>query len=159
MKKIIIIFICLFCFNFNAAEIVGKVIKVYDGDTVTLIDNDNKIYKIRLDKIDAPERGQEFGKQSQHYLSKLVLGKTIKVHYSKIDRYKRLLGILYIDNIEVNLKMLLNGYAWHYRKYDKTPLYINAEKQARKNKIGLWKKINPINPEMYRKMKKSKLLK
>ena len=45
----------------------GKVIKIADGDTLTLLVN-NKQHKIRLSDLDTPERKQPFGtKAKQHY--------------------------------------------------------------------------------------------
>ena len=157
MFKYLIVFIFVFtAFKINADELFGIVIKVYDGDTITLVDNKNKKYKIRLDKIDAPEKKQLYGLQSQSELAKLILNKKIKVIYSKIDRYQRVLGVIYLDNIEVNLYMVKNGFAWHYGKYDKTLIYIQAQKDAQKYKKGLWQYSNSINPERYRKLSRGR---
>src|SRR5688572_5877359 len=59
--------------------IEGKVIKVHDGDTVTVLDQDNKKFTIRLEGIDAPELKQEFGSASQQNLSRMVLGKQVTI--------------------------------------------------------------------------------
>lgn len=40
-----------------ADSLVGKVVKVADGDTITVLDN-NIQHRIRLQGIDAPERKQ-----------------------------------------------------------------------------------------------------
>lgn len=45
--------------------IEGRIVGVSDGDTITLLDVDNRQHKIRLDGIDAPERGQQFGEPPQ----------------------------------------------------------------------------------------------
>jgi endonuclease YncB( thermonuclease family) len=45
--------------------IAGKVTKVSDGDTLTIINSDNKLAKIRLYGIDSPETKQEFGLNSK----------------------------------------------------------------------------------------------
>lgn len=47
----------------NAAELVGNVTKVSDGDTVWVTDNKGEREKIRLNGIDAPESTQAFGKK------------------------------------------------------------------------------------------------
>lgn len=151
MKQFLYILFIFTIFCVLGKEIVGKVVKVADGDTITIIDNENQKHKIRLDKIDAPELKQSFGIKSKNYLESLIYKKQIKVLYSSIDRYKRILGIVYLGDKEINLIMLKNGYAWHYNYYDKTPSYIQAEKQARDKKIGLWSESNPINPCTFRK--------
>ena len=45
----------------SAGELTGKVIRVGDGDTITVLDAGNKQTKIRVMGIDAPEKGQPFG--------------------------------------------------------------------------------------------------
>ena len=49
--------------------LTGKVVGVHDGDTLTLLVNE-KQYKVRLDGIDAPELGQDFGTRAKQALSK-----------------------------------------------------------------------------------------
>ena len=36
-------------------QIEGRIVGMTDGDTITLLDTDNRQHKIRLDGIDAPE--------------------------------------------------------------------------------------------------------
>ena len=46
-------------------ELIGKVVKVSDGDTVTILTSDKTQHKIRLNDIDAPEKKQAFGNKSK----------------------------------------------------------------------------------------------
>ena len=48
--------------NEPVAAVVGKVVKVVDGDTLHIY-NEKGTYKIRLSGIDAPESGQAYGKR------------------------------------------------------------------------------------------------
>ena len=149
-----LLFLSLFLFS---AEIKGKVVAVTDGDTITVLDEmDKGNFKIRLDKIDAPEKNQAFGNKAKQFLSSLIFGKQVSIRYKAVDRYGRILGVIYCDGAEINLVMVQNGYAWHYSYYDKTPAYIQAEKQARADKKGLWADPNPVNPYKFRKMKKKR---
>lgn len=138
-------------------KIVGKVTRVSDGDTVWVTDAAGK-HKIRLDKIDAPESDQPFGKESTQFLKDLIYGKEVEVHWAEKDRYGRLLGIIYLKHdkgvVEVNLTMVKNGCAWHYSYHDNTPAYAEAEKDARNNRRGLWTAEAPINPYQWRKAKR-----
>ena len=77
-----------FSFPAHAETITGRVVKVADGDTLTLLDASNVQYKIRFSGIDAPERDQAFGGASKKKLSKLAAGKNAEAHCHKQDRYK-----------------------------------------------------------------------
>jgi hypothetical protein len=45
----------------------GKVIKVADGDAITILDDHKQQTKIRLYGIDTPEKAQAFGKQAKKF--------------------------------------------------------------------------------------------
>ena len=121
-----------------------KVVKVTDGDTIHVLDQSKERHKIRLGGIDAPEKKQAFGNKSKQNLSSLIAGKSIEVEYSKRDRYKRIIGKLLLNNQDINLQQVKDGYAWHYKYYQKDQskldreLYAEAEDQARVEKLGLW---------------------
>lgn len=145
-----------------AETISGHVVAVYDGDTVTVLDQFNHQYKVRLSGIDAPERKQAFGTVSRNALSNMIFGKQVVVTYSKLDRNKRPLGKIFIDDQDVNLAMIKNGMAWHFTKYQKTQSfedrlnYLHAQMDAEKQKIGLWTDPHPVPPWEFRKSKKKK---
>ena len=157
MKPIFLLSLLLLSLSLFSAEIKGKVVAVTDGDTITVLDEmDKGNFKIRLDKIDAPEKTQPFGNKAKQFLSALIFGKQVTVRYKAVDRYGRIVGVVYCDGIEINLVMVQNGYAWHYSFYDKTPAYIQAEKQARSDKKGLWADSAPENPQQFRQIKNSR---
>ena len=152
MRILILITLFLFSFALLSAEIRGKVVGVSDGDTITVLDElDQGTFRIRLDKIDAPEKKQAFGIRSKHYLSGLIFGRKVTVRFKTVDRYGRIVGVVFCNGVEINLQMVQNGFAWHYGHFDKTPAYIEAEKQAREEKKGLWAEPDPINPYEFRK--------
>ena len=157
MKKLLFLSLLLLSLSTFSAEIIGKVVGVSDGDTITVLDDmDKGTFRIRLDKIDAPEKKQAFGNKSKQFLSTLIFGKKVSICFKSIDNYGRVLGVVSLDGKEINLVMVQNGYAWHYSYYDKTPAYIEAEKQARADKKGLWADPNPINPYQFRKSQKKR---
>ena len=57
---------------------VGKVVRIADGDTITVLVGKNQ-HRVRLEGIDCPERAQPFGKKASQFTSKLVFGKTVRV--------------------------------------------------------------------------------
>ena len=60
------------------AEVRGRVIRIVDGDTLTVLDAANTQHKIRLQGVDAPEKDQTFGKASGRFLSDLVAGREVR---------------------------------------------------------------------------------
>ena len=80
-----------------ADTLTGKVVKVADGDTITVLDNTNTHHRIRLQGIDAPEKGQPFGNASRKHLASLVAGKEVTVKWNKRDRYRRIVGFVFVD--------------------------------------------------------------
>ena len=134
----------------NTNFVSGRVISVADGDTITIIGDGNAQYKIRLNAIDAPEKSQAFGQKSKQQLSNYVFGKDITVTWKSKDKYGRVLGTVFVGNTDINLQMVRDGYAHHYKRFDRSPAYAAAEADARQNRRGLWSDPNPISPEDYR---------
>jgi endonuclease YncB( thermonuclease family) len=128
-----------------------KVVAVYDGDTVTCIDENNQQQKIRLAEIDAPEARQDFGQVSRQALASMVFGKTITVVDDGKDRYGRWIGHLYADGVDVNRQMVASGMAWHYAAYSKDQSLAALQSQAQAQKLGIWSQPNPIPPSEFRK--------
>lgn len=134
--------------------LTGKVVRVADGDTFVLLVDGNKQVRVRLHGIDAPEMtgSQPYCRQSKEKLSSLLEGKTVTVRVNGYDRYERALGIVSTDACkDVNLEMLRSGMAWHYKHFDHTPVYIKAAETARKNRVGLWRDKQPVNPYKWRR--------
>ena len=130
----------------------GKVVGVTDGDTIKILTSEWQQIKVRLYGIDAPEKKQPYGTVAKRYLSDLIVGKTVQIEELGKDRYKRVLGIVYLGDKDVNEILVLNGYAWAFTKYSK--IYESQEWQARSNALGLWRDKNPIKPEIWRKVYK-----
>jgi len=104
----------------------GKVIKVYDGDTITIASklpfNDSVIYRfsVRLIGIDCPEiKGstdieKRLAILSRDALHKLIFGKIVRLENVGTEKYGRLLANVYLDDINVSDWMIQNGYAVKY---------------------------------------------
>ena len=134
----------------------GTVTGVHDGDTITLNGAGN-IYKIRLDGIDAPELAQPFGSFSQSTLANAVLGKSVKVAYTKTDQYDRIVGAVFTDSCQyANLNQVATGAAWFYKAYQcevsglVRTQFSQAQDTAADAKIGLWSQNDPEAPWFYR---------
>ena len=125
-----------------------KVIKISDGDTITILTQEKQQVKVRLYGIDAPEKKQPYGQKSKQFLSNLIAGRSVEIQEKGKDRYKRVLGIVYLDGQDINEQMVLSGYAWAYVKYSK--IYASQELKARSQNLGLWRD-KPIPPWEWRK--------
>ena len=55
------------------------------------------------------------------------------------DRYGRTVGHVLLDKRDMNLEMIEEGMAWHYEKYDHNKRLAETEKEAREDRIGLWR--------------------
>jgi endonuclease YncB( thermonuclease family) len=119
------------------ADFTGPVIKVTDGDTLTVLAHQKQV-KIRLESIDAPESKQAFGKRSQQSLAQLCAGKEATVHDTGKDRYGRILGWVSCGSVDASSEQVRRGMAWVYVKYAKpnSPLY-GFETTARTKHLGL----------------------
>ena len=140
----------------NALELKGKVIAVSDGDTIKLLTQDKVTHKIRLLDIDAPEKKQPFGNKSRDNLASYIAGEIITVKYKSKDKYGRILGTIYFENLDINLQQIKNGYAWVYKQYSENQTYYQEEQKAKDLKKGLWIAKEPLAPWEFRKQKKSK---
>ena len=154
MKTLLPILLLAFSFTAQAATFTGKVVGVSDGDTITVLAAGNKEFKIRLLAIDTPEDKQPFGDKAKQALSKKVFGQFVQVHWEKQDQYKRTLGNITIGQRWINLEMVVEGWAWHYKQYDKDKRFADAEVKAKAARKGLWAGPNPVAPWEWRRLKK-----
>ena len=141
--------VLLACFNVHAANLGPTITYFYDGDTVKVKDAASE-YKLRLTDIDAPERNQAYGKTARRALIKLCKNANIQVIILGLDKYQRSLGKLTCNNQDVNTWMIVNGHAWFNQRYSMDYTLDVAEKTARSNKLGLWKRKNPTPPWQWR---------
>ena len=74
---------------------------------------------MRLEGIDAPEKkATALEAKSKAALGKLVAGKAVTVEKTGTDKYDRNLGIVIIGDVDVNAKLVEDGWAWHFKKYN-----------------------------------------
>ncbi|PUE35595.1 thermonuclease family protein [Limnohabitans sp. Hippo4] len=161
LQRIVVIALLLSIHLLTYAEVlIGKVVGVSDGDTITVLDATKTEHKVRLMGIDAPEKSQDFGNQSKRALSNYIYQQEIAIEYKKLDKYKRKVGKVIFEGKDVCLQMIELGMAWHYKEYEKeqskidSDLYSQAELKARIERRGLWQTSNPIAPSTFRSLAK-----
>ena len=141
----------------QAETLVGKVVGITDGDTITVLDHQKNTYKIRLQGIDAPEKKQAFVEKSKQSLHDLVHGKQVRIEYDKEDKYGRIVGKITLDDLDICLQQLVLGMGWHYKKYQNEQsvadrvVYNDAELKSKSLKLGLWADETPMPPWEFRK--------
>jgi endonuclease YncB( thermonuclease family) len=137
--------------------LTGRVIRIADGDTVTVLDAAIIQHRIRLQGIDAPESHQAFGTQSKRTLSDMIFDKEVTADCDKTDQYGRLVCKILLAGKDINLEQIKAGMAWHYKEYEREQspedreLYARAEDEARAARRGLWRDPNPTEPSEFRK--------
>ena len=132
------------------ADFTGKVVKVADGDTITVL-HDSEQIKIRLAGIDAPEKAQPFGNVAKQYISEMLFGKQVRVVEQGRDRYGRTIGRVYQGEVDVSAEQIKQGMAWVYRKYSKEAALYQLEDEAKQHRLGLWADAEPTPPWAWRK--------
>ena len=122
-------------------QVLSGVPSVIDGDTIRI-----KSQKIRLFGIDAPESKQTCDKHGQSWqcgvdatarLKALIQRNPVRCEIRDTDRYGRLVGICFVNDIEINAWMVRNGYAVAYRQYG-GGRYDGEEALAKKEGQGVW---------------------
>jgi len=137
--KQILTYILLFI-TINCLATQTKVTRVIDGDTFETDSGE----KVRLIGINAPEISDFYGLEAKVYLTKLILNRMVELKLDNIsndrDRYKRLLRYVIIDGIDINKKMVSDGFAFAYLKYkfSKSDSYENAQIASREMNLGIW---------------------
>jgi micrococcal nuclease len=131
----------------NSNPSTGKVISIIDGDTYDILLAGNKKVRIRMEGIDAPEKGMPFYKIAKRYLGELCLDKNIRLEITGKDNHGRTLAFSYLpDGTELSHEMIRAGWAWHFKKYSSDSVLSRLEIEARISRIGLWVDDHPMPP-------------
>src|SRR5262245_4968527 len=91
-----------------ADTFVGKVVRISDGDTLTVL-VDRKQVTVRLLEIDAPEKKQAFGQRSRESLAQMCASQVAVVNGSGRDKYGRVLGRVQCQGMDANAEQVRRG--------------------------------------------------
>jgi micrococcal nuclease len=106
----------------------GRVIKVYDADTITIASklpfDNSPMYRlsVRLNGIDTPEikgkgvsdEEKEAAKNARDFVSNLILNKFVRLENIENEKYGRILADVYVGDIHINKLLLEEKYAVKY---------------------------------------------
>lgn len=142
-------------------QLEGEVVRVADGDTLTLRDAQQQLHRIRLAGIDAPERRQAWGPEAREALTRAARRQTVRAACHKHDRYGRAVCTLHREGRDLGLHLLRTGLAWHYLAYrdeqpaDEAAAYARAEAEARRAAQGLWADAEAVAPWDWRRLERA----
>lgn len=130
----------------TTAILVGLVVSIADGDTLTILDGGARQVNVRLAEIDAPEKRQAFGARSRQSLGELCHEKRAEVSVVDVDRYGRTVGRVTCAGVDANAAQVRRGMAWVYDRYAKNKTLYRLQDEARSAGRGLWTEPSPVAP-------------
>ncbi|MCI5145136.1 MAG: nuclease [Candidatus Electrothrix sp. AR3] len=160
MKKTFWILVLLSLLPFATAHAwQGKVVKVLDGDSLK-IKRGKELVEVRLYGVDCPEWDQAYGKKAKEFTKEQLLHKRVEVDPMDTDSYGRTVAMVSSSGKMINRQVVRAGLAWYYKKYCKKKPFCSElntlEKEAKKQRRGLWQEKKPTAPWKWRKKQKSR---
>ena len=140
----------------SAETFTGRVIGVTDGDTLTVL-RAGRREVIRLNGIDAPEKGQAYGDRAKQFTAGLAFGQVVQVVVRDHDRYGRTVAdVVLADGRSLSHEVVRAGYAWWFRRYSSDPRLAALEAEAQAARAGLWADRLPVPPWEWRRTMKAR---
>jgi len=132
------------------ADYSAQIVSILDADTIEVVHH-HHAERIRLYGIDCPEIGQAYGARAKQVTAALLVGQKVKIKTHGRDKHRRTLGTAVREGININHFLVKQGWCWWDRKAAPTHSVLEGlERQARDEKLGLWKESAPIPPWVYR---------
>ncbi len=120
------------------------VVRTSDGDTLVLESGD----RVRLIGVDTPETHhpelpvQRFGKEASDYTRKQAEGRRVQLEFGPEcrDKYGRLLAYVWVDGQLLNRSLVRRGYGYAMTRFPHPKMddFVQAEREARERRYGLW---------------------
>jgi len=133
----------------------ARVVRVHDGDTITVLRDGKKQVRIRLEGVDCPELRQDFGRRAKRFTSEKAAGQLARILPKEWDRYGRLVARVLVGGEDLSHALVRAGLAWHFKRYSSDRRLADEERVARDAKVGLWSQPNPTPPWDWRRVHRS----
>lgn len=132
-----------------AHAVTAFVLWVTDGDSLTVMDRDFHLQRIRVYGIDCPESDQPFGFKARLQTVWEVWCRPVTLHPVEEDRYGRLVARVQRNDKDLSAVLVSSGLAWVYDRYCRKTVcqkWAEMERHARQNELGLWSESDPVPP-------------
>jgi micrococcal nuclease len=116
----------------------GTIVSVADGDTVRARLDSGPTIRVRLEGIDAPERGEPFGTQARNATRVMLFNKKVRLKATDVDRYDRLVARIALEGKDSSIELVKAGLACHFTRFVNDPLLAQAQLSARTAGRGFW---------------------
>lgn len=135
----------------------ATVVKVGDGDTITVAGAAGPGVRVRLYGIDCPESRQAYGDEATALVRDAVMGKSVEIEVVDVDRYRRVVGVVRVDGVTLQSLLLEAGLAWVYPRYCRDCRdWEGLEAGARARSLGLWCDDEPVPPWEWRRERRER---
>lgn len=118
-------------------DYLATCVRVIDGDTVDLADEEQRLHRVRIVGMDAPELAQPYGRAAKSALAEIILHKEVQVLPAGVDKYGRELAQLRYDTsfgqLDVAETMISNGHAFSWGG-----AHYKAQEYAAAHRLGVW---------------------
>lgn len=129
----------------NADEVLvigGTVDRIIDADTIDILLDSGKA-RVRMQGIDAPERGQPLFEEAANVLRELVAGGEVELQPAEQTSYARMVARVYVDGTDINAEIVRRGFAMaerrFLREFEDGEDYCVFEHEARTERLGIWR--------------------
>ena len=115
------------------------VYRIADGDTFIL---ENNKQAVRLFGLDAPEMDNCYGPESYSRLSELLKKKQVQLKEPLVDKFGRIVALVYVDGKLINETMIKEGFAAYRSEPGSGKEVMKAAHEiAKSKKIGIYSSV------------------
>jgi endonuclease YncB( thermonuclease family) len=124
--------------NHLGSSVEGRVIKIIDGNTLTVMLPDSFRLKVELADIDAPEKNQPHYQIAKQALSDKVFTEDVRVEIVSWKKNDLVVGLVFLNGESMSSWMVAEGHAWVYPQDSDNLELLDMQMTAKTGMRGLW---------------------
>lgn len=149
----------------RAEIVIGKVIEVADGATLTVLSKTgSSLHRVRLAGITAPPTDSVLGSRAREGLRRIIRGQIVRIDANALDSAGMMIGTIEVVRseedcpvlarcklpVDPGVSQLTAGYAVvdentiRFRSEELQQRYATAQAEAKSRKRGVWKGHRPV---------------